>query len=165
MSTGRTVSGYLDNSVVSRSTDGTEHSLEAIPITIKGTNNGSIQDTTEWDTVERERGRIPFTGALLLLVRYDVGVSVRKNTVQRHLLDVLVLMAQQLRTDSIIFYVEALTDMGRKKMVPSEQTCDRDDDYTEVDLASYLVIQLTEAPLQVEGARVHKLGKHLQMCN
>lgn len=74
-------------------------------MTIKGTNNGSIQDTTEWDTVERECDRILFTSALLLLVRYDVGVSVCENTFQRHLLDVLVLMAQQLQTDSIIFYV------------------------------------------------------------
>lgn len=63
--------------------------------------------------------------------------------------------------------MEALTDMGKKKksILPSEQTCDREDDYTEVDFASYLVIQLTEAPLQVEGARVHKLGKHFQMRN
>lgn len=29
----------------------------------------------------------------------------------------------------------------------------------------YLVIQLTEAPLQVDGARVYKLGEHFQMCN
>lgn len=30
----------------------------------------------------------------------------------------------------------------------------REDHYADVDFASYLVIQLTEAPLQVEGARV-----------
>lgn len=46
--------------------------------------------------------------------------------------------------------------MVRKKILPSEQTCDlpREDNYVDVDFASYLVIQLTEAPLQVNGARV-----------
>lgn len=42
---------------------------------------------------------------------------------------------------------------------------DGGDGYTEAAFAPYLVIQLTEAPLQVEGARVHELGKHFQVCN
>lgn len=128
-------------------------------ITIKGTNNGSIQDTTEWDTVERECDRILLSCALFLLVWYDVGVSVCKNTFQCHFLDILVLMAQQLWTESIIFYVCLNPDMIRKKTPAFRANLwsslkNREDRYADVDFASYLVIQLTKAPLQVDRARV-----------
>lgn len=63
---------------------------------IRGTNNGSIQDTEKWDTVERDRDLRLLPCPRFLLVWHYVGVSVGENTFQSHSLDILVLMAQQL---------------------------------------------------------------------
>lgn len=89
---------------------------------IKSPNNGSIQDIEKWDTVERKCDHILLSCPRFLLVWHDVGVSVGKNTFQHHSLDILVLMAQQLWTDTSIFYV--CTPKFKMSKHSYDKTCD-----------------------------------------
>lgn len=100
------------------------------------------------------------TEVVFLLIWYDAGVFVCENTLQCHSLNLMVLVAEQLKTEAEIHcYRYCIFYLFQK--LKSTQTFHRTGFIQQV----YLVVELSETTLQVERSRVGEFGKNLQMCN